>query len=203
MNLAKPDQHRSPAEAAALYNGARDFCGPELVSPDAFRARLVELNLCVTDSVGGWRSCPIHLDGDKAGHEVFFPPPAAIPAQLEKLRRFLVSGDNTPALFRAAVAKALILNCHPFTDGNGRVSRVLFNYILRQGGMPAQVYIPFYEIARRSHGGYEIALRQAEIRGEWEPFLRFMLAVVQCHQSIALAHKPPTRPSRLAVGGDG
>jgi len=192
LNRAKPDRHRSPAEAAALANWARDSDGLGLASPSAFRARLAELNLCVTDGVGGWRSCPIHLDGDKAGHEVFFPPLSAIPAQLEKLRRFLAMGDAPPAIFSAAVAKALLLNCHPFTDGNGRVSRILLNHILRQSGMPAEVYLPFYEIARRSLGGYEIALRQAEIRGEWEPFLRFMLAAIQCHRCIASAHDPST-----------
>ena len=83
----------------------------------------------------------------------------------------------------AAVAFALLLNCHPFTDG--RTARLLFNHLLHRGGMPADVYLPLHEIGRRSQGGYEIALRIAELRGDWEPFLRWLLDAIRCCRDLA------------------
>lgn len=205
LNHAREDLPRSAAEAEALERWASGPDGLGLSAPKAFRTRLAMLNASLTGRGGAWRNGPIHLDGDKGGHQVFFPPAAAVAAQLEKLRHFLADGDGEPLIFKAAIAKALLLNCHPFTDGNGRVARALFNHVLRQGGMPAQVYIPFYEIARRSRGGYEIALRQAEISGVWEPFLRFVLGLIESYRRIAIGWTgdPRWHPSKARAGGDG
>jgi Fic family protein len=174
-------------------------------SPRGFRDQLGALNRTLTDGEGIWRTGFVKLGDDRTGNQIYFPPVSAVPGQLEHLRLFIASEDAPPPLFTAAVAAALLLNCHPFTDGNGRTARVFFNHLLRRDGMPADVYIPLYEIARRSHGGYEIALRQAEIRGEWEPFLRFMIAIVQCHRRVAVwsAHEPDARSAKLATAGNG
>ncbi len=178
---------RSQLEAGVLGNfesGADTLC---LLSPRVFRDRLGALNLALTGGRGGWRDGTVRLGDDREGNRIFFPHVSAVPGQLERLRLLLVGQTGAPPLFTAGVAYALFLNCHPFTDGNGRTARVLFNHLLHRDGMPRQVYLPLHEIARRSHGGYEIALRMAEVRGEWEPFLRFILNGIQCHREVACA----------------
>ncbi len=152
-----------------------------------FREQLVGLNLVLTNGKGGLRTGSVRLADDQQGNRIFFPHVSAVPGQLERVRLLLADGGNEPPLFTAAIAYVLFLNCHPFRDGNGRTARVLFNHLLRQVGMPREAYFPFHEIARRSHGGYEIALRIAEIRGDWEPFLRFILNAIRCHREIAAA----------------
>ncbi len=96
----------------------------------------------------------------------------------------MASDRKTPALFDAALVLCLFVNCHPFTDGNGRVARILFNHTLRRGGMPDDVYVPFYEIAARSRGGYVIALRHAEVRGDWHPIMSWVMEAIRCHRAL-------------------
>ena len=156
-----------------------------LSSPRRFTQGLAALNHALAGDSGGWRTGFVRLGDDRMGSRIYFPPVSAVPTQLNRLRRAIANRASTPPLFAAASAYALLLNCHPFSDGNGRTARVLFNHLLHRAGMPLGVYLPLYEIARRSDGGYEIALRLAELRGEWEPFLRFVLNAIACQRAIA------------------
>lgn len=185
LHAASGNAGRSRLEAAAL---AAFEAGPDRLrasSPRGFRDRLGALNRTLTGGKGGWRTGFVKLSDDRAGNQIYFPPVSAVPGQLEHLRSFVADGDAAPPLFTAAVAAALLLNCHPFTDGNGRTARLLFNHILHRGGMPVDLYLPLHEIARRSQGGYEIALRIAELRGDWEPFLRWLLDAIRCCRDLA------------------
>ena len=158
--------------------------GASSLSPSGFRDQLAALNHALTDGEGGWRTGFVKLADDRAGNQIYFPPVSAVPRQLERLRLLLAEPDDAPPLFTAAIAHVLLLNCHPFTDGNGRTARVLLNHVLRSGGMGRDVYFPLYEIAPRSHGGYEIALRMAELRGDWTVLLRWFLEALRCYRTI-------------------
>ena len=57
------------------------------------------------------------------------PPPDEVPALLEDLIAF-VNCDDTGVVSQAAIAHAQFEIIHPFTDGNGRVGRVLIAWIL-------------------------------------------------------------------------
>lgn len=144
-----------------------------LKRPAEFRRSLGWLNRALTSNGSAWRAGLVGLSPDKSGLAIVFPLPAAVPKQLELLRSVLSDEKKCSALVRATVASTLLLNAHPFTDGNGRLSRLLFNYVLRQAGLPLSAYIPLYEIARRSNGGYEIALRRAEIFSQWSPLIGY------------------------------
>lgn len=178
---------RSRLEAAVLAEFEAGTGGLSLQSPGAFRNTLAELNLALAGDKGGWRRGTVRLSDDQEGNRILFPRVAEVPGQLERMRLLLAGSDDTPPLFSAAVAYALFLNCHPFKDGNGRTARVIINHLVRRAGMPRDVYLPLYELARRSHGGYEITLRIAEVRGEWEPFLRFILNAIHCYRDLSSA----------------
>jgi len=68
---------------------------------------------------------------------------------------------------------AALLNAHPFADGNGRASRLLFNYILRQS-TEVPYYVPLYELAWLSRGSFVLCVREAEMLGNWAPLCRFL-----------------------------
>jgi hypothetical protein len=185
LNSLDPDLARSEAEFDALaWFEARGEPFPGS-SARSFRESLGALNARLTNHGGTWRRNNIGLNADKAGSRIRLPGPEHIPAQLAKLRRLWSDELEAPALLKATIALALTVNCHPFTDGNGRVARVLFNQWLRRGGMPADAYFPFAEIARRSRGGYEIALRIVELQGNWDALANFVLEAVRCYRNIA------------------
>ena len=57
---------------------------------------------------------------------------------------------------------------HPFADGNGRVGRMLLNYILIKAG-----YYPI--IIRKTHRNHYLKALQAADIGRYVPLMRFAL----------------------------
>lgn len=190
-----PGAGRSRTEAIVLEDFETRSGSLPSLSPPGFRDRLAALNHALTDGKDGWRTGFVKLSDDQAGNQIYFPAVSAVPRQIERVQALLAAPGNAPPLFTAAIAYVMLLNCHPFTDGNGRTARVVFNHLLRRAGMPSDVYLPLNEIARRSDGGYEIALRMAEVRGEWAPFLHWLLdAIACCHALTADRREPSPSP---------
>lgn len=160
-------------------------CGDPAAFPEALEA----LDLMLAGERGGWRTGTIRTVKDARGNSIRFPPLSSVRRQLERLRRLLDrSSGEAPPLFVATMAIVLLTNCHPFKDANGRIGRILFNHVLRRGGMARSVYVPLFELAARSEGGYLIALRQGELRGDWEPLLEFMIAMLGVHRALSSWH---------------
>lgn len=150
-----------------------------------FRAELARLNARLTEGRSRWRTGPICLHADAQGAVISFPHPRFIEQQVAKLHRVIDRRSDGPALFRAVAALALVVNAHAFTDGNGRTARTLFNHVLRQGGLRPDVYVPVFEMASKSRGGFEISLRAAEIFGKWEPLFEYFTRLVSLHARMA------------------
>ena len=176
---------RSRLEARVLRDFEASNGDFDTMCQERFLTGLHSLNRSLTEGKGGRREGFVKLADDRAGNQIYFPDVSSVPGQLERVRLLMAGEADAPPLFAAAAAYLLLLNCHPFTDGNGRTARVLINRLLHRAGMPRDVYIPLHELARRSHGGYEIALRMAEVRGQWAPFLRWLLEAISCCRAIA------------------
>ncbi len=153
-------------------------------TPRRFEEILLRLNVLASPRRNGWRRGEMGLSPDRRGQSCLFPKAEHRPAQMEKLRSLLLD-PSLPAVFAAAAALALLTNAHPFRDGNGRTGRILFNFMLGRGGMREGAYIPLYEIARRSRGGYELALRRGEIFGDWAAYFHYMLEALECCRRLA------------------
>lgn len=86
-----------------------------------------------SDQAGVWRSVRIVVSG--SSHR--FPAPADVPALMDDFIRWWAETENTlhPVEFAARVHLKFIF-IHPFTDGNGRVARLLMNLALLRAGWP-------------------------------------------------------------------
>jgi Fic family protein len=78
------------------------------------------------------------------------PPPDLVPQLVDDLLAFSNRAD-APAIAQAAIAHAQFESIHPFTDGNGRIGRVLINAILRQRRVTTSIVVPVASalVARR------------------------------------------------------
>ena len=86
------------------------------------------------ENVGAWRSEQNWIGGDTTGPRgaVYIPPKQdAIPTLAGDLVRF-VARDDLDWLTQALIAHAQFEVVHPFTDGNGRVGRMLLQHVAAQ-----------------------------------------------------------------------
>jgi Fic family protein len=73
---------------------------------------------------------------------------------------------------------------HPFTDGNGRTSRVVFNALLRRGGMLENHYLPIKEINYLTRGGHEVRLRYTVATGDWKEMLEYFVNAAELYRML-------------------
>lgn len=149
--------------------------GHQMVLPNAankFIHELIQANVYMTESMGGLREAQwVASEGDGKVRFVY-PDPSFVKDALINLYEF-ISLDDNPALFRATAALVAILSIHPFSDGNGRVARLLFN-ILCPPFFGIDTFIPLYEIANASQGGFIVRARKAQLFNEWDDIIEYM-----------------------------
>ena len=83
-------------------------------------------------------------------------------------------------LLIVAIFVVVLLEIHPFQDGNGRLSRVLTTLLLLQSGYAYVPYSSLESVIEANKEAYYFALRQTQgtIRSEapnWQPWLLFFL----------------------------
>ena len=88
------------------------------------------------------------------------------------------------------------LNVHPFTDGNGRLSRVLTNLMMLQAGYSYIPYISHEKLIEDSKAEYYVALRKSQKtlkteKSDITPWLEFFFNILltQAKQAIELLSK--------------
>ncbi len=104
------------------------------------------------------------------------PPPEALDEALAALERFLhVPSAEMPPLVKAALAHVQFETIHPFSDGNGRLGRLLIALILCHEGVLREpsLYLSLYFKRRRAD--YYDMLNGVRVRGDWEGWLGFFL----------------------------
>jgi Fic family protein len=120
--------------------------------------------------------------GNRAAKTVIYTPPAGAAVmrkKLNNLEEFLLSKDDLDPLVRMAVAHYQFEAIHPFRDGNGRTGRILNILFLIHAGL---LRIPVLYLSRhliQHKAQYYRLLRAVTERGEWEPWLSFILTGVE------------------------
>lgn len=89
-------------------------------------------------------------------------------------------GARAHPLLIIALSVVVLLEIHPFQDGNGRLSRALTTLLLLQAGYAFVPYSSLESVIEQNKEAYYLALRQTQgtIRTEspdWQPWLVFFL----------------------------
>lgn len=74
------------------------------------------------------------------GSTVRWPEPAEVPGLMGELSEWL--SQSAPSPETAFEAHLRLVTIHPFSDGNGRTSRLLMNLILLKDGYPPLIILP-------------------------------------------------------------
>lgn len=97
------------------------------------------------DTVGKYKSTDNHIKST-AGKVIYNPPSASETKRyMDELITFMNnSNDNIHPLIKAAMIHSQFESIHPFSDGNGRIGRVLISLYLYKSGV---INFPFFYIS--------------------------------------------------------
>jgi len=169
---------RSLLESQILSEHFADFSQAfKSRSAISFLELVLETAPLISNLAQGFRTNDVYSSRDCNGYRKKFSNPYAIIQRMEEIHRFVYQNVFRHPIFTAVVSAVAITNCHPLMDGNGRLSRIVFNAIIRLCDL-AKLYLPLYEIFWISGCCYELNVRRAEIFDDWKPlFLYFKNAV--------------------------
>jgi Fic family protein len=167
-----------------------------------------------TDLILSWHRTMYHYTGEKGGHwkakdnaitevrpdgrqVVRFRPASALatPKFMDRLVRLFneaLAEEKTDPLLMIASFVFDFECIHPFTDGNGRIGRLLTLLLLYQGGYDVGRYISLERIVEESKETYYEALLQSsrgwheaghDLRPWWEYFLGMLTAAYKEFES--------------------
>lgn len=106
---------------------------------------------------------------------------------LDNLEKFLHDSKSLPALIHCGIAHAQFETIHPFSDGNGRVGRLLITFLLCQREILQKplLYLSHYLKSHRTE--YYDRLMAIRTDGDWEGWLKFFLkGVFEVSQSATI-----------------
>lgn len=174
-----PEQKEVLHYNEALWEGAKQIRERPFLTTDLF-LRLV--NTLKANTAGLRRLSGTQLKNPATGEVVYTPPEGedTIHRLLANLEAFAADGaDGLDPLVKMAVIHYQFEAIHPFLDGNGRTGRiVIILYLLLRGLLDQPIlFLSRYIIEHKT--GYYRCLRGVTERGEWEPWILYLVRAVE------------------------
>lgn len=177
------DDGNDPAAKEALRYRAALFSGYETLKTRPLTARTA-IDICsrIKGVDMDVRKTPgTQLKNSFTGEVIYTPPDGQqrLRDLLGNWETFANAEDDIDPLVRMAVLHYQFEAIHPFLDGNGRTGRILNILVLIQAGL---LDIPTLYLSRhivRTKGDYYRLLQGVTLRGEWEPWILYMLTAVE------------------------
>lgn len=142
---------------------------------------------------GEFRRNQVWIGGHRADEATFVPTPSTELANCwADLERFINDvPEATDPLIKAALAHVQFETIHPFTDGNGRLGRLLIPLILVDGGVLSQPLLYLSVFFKKHRQTYYERLQQVRITGDWESWVLFFVDAVAetATQAVAVAQQ--------------
>jgi len=135
----------------------------KLVAKDTLKPEL-------TNQEGKYRTLQVYI----RGVEWIPPKPKEVPRGMGSLLSWYAKNrEKLHPLILAAYFHSAFETIHPFVDGNGRVGRLLMNFILHKNRYP-MINIPNKE----KHIYYKV-LETSQVEGNLRPFVKFLLDLLK------------------------
>jgi len=164
LNLPLKTNARSLGELYTQYTKEPPGNFDQVFIPTYLHALHAILMMGISDrhESATWRTGPVGVGNP----DLVFPPAECVPSLMDEFCRDLPVGDGRKtSIADAARFSYLFVRIHPYTDGNGRMSRLIMNLLLLEDHPPVSV-------ASKAKGRhrYRVALRRAD-RGQIEPLM--------------------------------
>lgn len=128
------------------------------------------------DVVGAFRDHMVHLRAPTAAGEPFVPPvETALDGLMASLIEYIETGGQYHPLVDAAIIHYFFETVHPFSDGNGRLGRLLIVLYLIDHGYIESPYIYPSAYFNRHKIEYVEKMRGVSEQGAWIDWIEFFL----------------------------
>ena len=146
----KPLQHHLEATGhAEAYNYLLDLAkNKEIEEADILKLHHLFYHAINNSYAGIYRDIRVFISGS----EHSFPKPENIAVLMKKFIATYKSCPNGmhPVVYAAKAHKEFVM-IHPFVDGNGRIARLLMNFILINSGYPVTIISPLLRVDYIQH----------------------------------------------------
>lgn len=132
-------------------------------------------------------------EGTPLERAMFVPPPhTMLPDLLDDWEKYVHESTGVPPLIRCALMHFQFETIHPFTDGNGRLGRLLMALLLIERHCLSQPLLYLSAYFERNRDQYYGSLMTGRTDGDLRPWLRLFLEAVQTQ-----ARDAATRADRI------
>lgn len=161
----------------ALWHGVNILSTRPFLSTNLF----IELVQMIKENDAGVRRTSGTKIINSKGKIIYTPPEGEniIRTKLSNLEKFIHADDDLDPLIKLAVIHYQFEAIHPFSDGNGRVGRILnILYLVQQQLLTAPVlFLSRYFIENRK--GYYDGLKNVTERSDWEGWILYVLDAIE------------------------
>lgn len=127
------------------------------------------------------------------GADVVLPNPVKVPDLMQGFVGWLVGENHDHIIKIGADAHYKLVSIHPFSDGNGRTSRLLMNLLFMQHGYPPAI------IRKEDRLAYINSLEKAQKGGRLDDFYNLIYGAVDRSLDIYLEALEPDRESKIEL----
>lgn len=161
--------------ALNLYNNTNEY--NYLSEADLIKAHSVLMKYFEDDN-DSYRN---HGEGVKDGDDIIFIAPDSIlvPSLMKNLFEFLNKNNGKiHPIILSAIFHYYLVYIHPFTDGNGRLSRFWMSLILKKYNIKF-MYIPFEDELYEEKNEYFKSIRESHNNSNCNSFIWFILNAIE------------------------
>lgn len=176
---------KNHAQALEYIKTLAGLTRQDLTEDNILRLHSIILQKIEEGNAGRYRTQHARLTGS----ETVLPNPVRVPEMMKEFVSWLIGKNTNHPVKIAADAHFKLVSIHPFTDGNGRASRLLMNLILMQKGYPPAI------IPKEERLAYINALEKGQTAGDLTDFYTLIFEAVDRSLDIYLEALEPERVS--------